>query len=154
MPPSNVVSLTGEDTLVLGGIVLSDFGDGDVADLKFPAELANVKAGKNGNAIYATNAQGHIAELLLRVLRGSDDDKALNAILAAQDADFSSFVLLDGQFVKRVGDGKGNVTSDTYILGGGIFTKQVEAKSNVEGDTEQSLAIYNLKFSSASRSIL
>lgn len=154
MPPSNVVSLTGEDTLVIDGQVITDFGDGDNADLKFPTELANVKAGKNGNAIYATNVQGHIAELMLRVLRGSDDDKFLNSRLAAQDADFASFILIKGQFVKRVGDGAGGVSSDTCNLFGGIFSKQIETKSNVEGDTEQSLAIYNIKFASASRVIL
>lgn len=149
-----VTSLTGADTCVIAGRVLTDFGDGDNVDVKYPTELANVKSGKNGNAIYATNAQGHVSEVILRILRGSDDDKFLNARLAAQEADFASFVLLDGQFVKRIGDGASGVASDTYIFGGGIFSKNVEAKSNVEGDTEQSLSIYNLKFATAQRSIL
>lgn len=148
-----VVSLTGADTAVVAGRVLTDFGDGDNVDLKNPNELATLKTGKNGNAIYAANASGLITEVLLRILRGSEDDKFLNALLARQKADFATFVLLTGQFVKRVGDGDGNVTNDTYIFGGGIFSKQVEAKSNVEGDTEQSLSIYNLKFANSDRSI-
>lgn len=148
-----VVSLTGADTAVIAGRVLTDFGDADNVDLKFPNELATLKTGKNGNAIYAANASGLISEVVLRILRGSDDDKFLNSLLAAQKADFAAFVLLTGQFVKRVGDGDGNVTNDTYIFGGGIFSKQIEGKSNVEGDTEQSLAIYNLKFANSDRSI-
>ncbi len=149
----DVVSLTGADTAVIAGRVLTDFGDGDNVDLKFPNELATCKAGKNGNAIFAANAMGVVSEVTIRILRGSNDDKFLNALLAQQKADFAAFVLLDGQFVKRVGDGASNVTSDTYIFAAGIFSKQVEAKSNVEGDTEQSLSIYNLKFANNDRSI-
>ena len=58
-----------------------------------------------------------------------------------------------GQFVKKIGDGQGNITSDTYVCSGGVFTKQVEGKSNVEGDTEQSTATYTVKFSNAPRAI-
>jgi hypothetical protein len=91
------------------------------------------------------------AEMVLRIIRGSQDDLFLNGILSTQLLDFSSFVLLTGQFIKRIGDGQGNVQNDTYLVAGGVFMKQVEAKSNVEGDTEQSLAIYHVKFSNVGR---
>jgi hypothetical protein len=150
----SVVSLTGQDTVVIAGRVLTDFGDADNATLEFPNELAAVKVGKNGNAIYALNATGRMADVVLRLIRGSDDDSFLNTLLAIQNADFARTYLLSGQFVKRVGDGAGNVASDTYFVGGGIFSKAVSAKSNVEGDTEQSLAIYTLKFANADRAQL
>jgi hypothetical protein len=55
--------------------------------------------------------------------------------------------------IKRIGDGKGNVTSDTYIMSDGIFTKEIEAKSNVEGDTAQSVSVYIIKFANSPRAI-
>ena len=57
------------------------------------------------------------------------------------------------EFIKKLGDGQGNILSDIYVLSGGIFMKQVEGKSNVEGDTEQSVAIYMMKFSNAPRAL-
>jgi len=150
----SVVSLTGNDTIVIAGRVLTDFGDADNATLEFPNELAAVKVGKNGNAIYALNATGRMADVVLRIIRGSNDDAFLNNLLAIQNANFAATVLLTGQFVKRVGNGLGGVMSDTYFTSGGIFSKGVNAKSNVEGDTEQSLAIYTLKFSNADRAQL
>jgi hypothetical protein len=147
------VSLTGQDTVYLGGRVFLDFADADNASLTFPNDIAAVKTGKNGNSLYALNASGKQADLVLRLIRGSGDDLFLNFLLALQNADFPSTVLLDGQFVKRLGDGFGNISSDTYQCTGGIFSKQVEVKSNSEGDTEQSLSIYNLKFSNAERSV-
>jgi hypothetical protein len=146
-----VVSLTGNDTVVLSGRVLTNFGDADNATLTFPSDIAAVKTGKNGNAIFALNTMGLQAEMVLRIIRGSQDDLFLNGILSTQLLDFSSFVLLTGQFIKRIGDGQGNVQNDTYLVAGGVFMKQVEAKSNVEGDTEQSLAIYHVKFSNVGR---
>src|SRR5689334_19733728 len=112
------VSLTGNDTLVIAGIVISDMADGDWFTLVYDNDLANVKRGKNGNAIFAENSMGLVGTGVLRVLRGSADDKALDALLQQQLQDFSAFVLLDGQFTKRVGDGFGNITPDTGRMAG------------------------------------
>lgn len=150
----SVVSLTGNDTVVIAGRVLTDFADADNATLEFPNELAAVKVGKNGNAIYALNSTGRMVDVTLRLIRGSSDDAFLNSLLAAQNANFAATVLLNGQFVKRVGNGQGVVTSDTYFTSGGIFNKGVAAKSNVEGDTEQSVALYTLKFANGDRAQL
>lgn len=149
-----VVSLTGDDTIVVAGRVLTNFGDADNASLAFPNELATVKTGKNGNAIFALNEMGRQADIILRIIRGAPDDLFLNTLLVRQRQDFATFILMTGQFVKRVGNGLGAVAADTYLMQGGIFSKQVEAKSNVEGDTEQSLSIYNIKYAQAIRSIL
>jgi len=112
-----------------------------------------VKTGKNGNSIYGLNESGKQAEFKVRVIRGSSDDKFLNNLLIQQQNNFAGTVLLQGQFVKQIGDGQGNVASDTYIVSGGVFTKQVEAKSNVEGDSEQSVSIYTIKFANSPRVI-
>ena len=149
-----MISLSGNDTIILAGRVLTDLGDGDVGELAFPNEMVKVKAGKNGNTIYAVDASGNIATVKLRVLRGSDDDKFLNGQIADFQADPPSFNVLDGQFVKRIGDGNGNVTNDAYLFGGGVPTRQVPATENVEGQTDQSVAIYEFTFAGANRAIL
>lgn len=149
----STIALSGNDTVNLNNRVFTDFADGNCVELTFPNDIANVKTGKNGNSIYGLNASGKQAEMKMRIIRGSSDDKFLNNLLAQQQANFEGTVLLQGTFIKKLGDGLGNVASDTYIMSGGIFVKIPEAKSNVEGETEQSIAIYTIKFSNAPRVI-
>lgn len=144
-------SLTGADTAIIAGISLVDVADGDWFTATFPNMLAEVKTGKNGNSLFASNATGQQAEATLRLIRGSADDKAMDALLQQQLQDFAAFPLLDGQFVKRIGDGFGNVSPDQYISNGGVFTFNVDAKSNAEGDTEQSVSVYRFKFANMQR---
>lgn len=147
------ISLTGSDSLSINNRILADFADADIAALTFPNDIAAVKTGKNGNSIYALNETGRQCVLTLRLIRGSSDDKFLNGLMAQQKNNFAGFVLMTGEFVKKAGDGQGSITSDVYLLSGGIFQKQVEAKSNSEGDTEQSVSIYTLTFSNSPRAI-
>lgn len=149
----NVVSLTGNDTINIDGRVIVDVADGNCGELAFPNEIAKVKTGKNGNALYALDESGRQCKHTLRVVRGSDDDKFLQAKLNAQMNNFAGTVLMKGQFVKKVGDGAGNISNDTYTMSGGIFTNQVDAKSNVEGDVDQSVSVYKMTFSNAPRTI-
>lgn len=150
---ANEVTLTGKDTVIINNRVLSDLADQDCAMLDFPNELANLSTGKNGNTVYALNNNGEHANVTMRVLRGSADDKFLNSLMNQQKANFAGFVLMTGEFIKRVGDGEGNVSNDTYILSGGIFVQNINARENTTGDTEQSIAIYNLRFSRSPRTI-
>lgn len=145
------VALSGNDSATLNNQLLTDLADGNCIELTFPNDIANVKTGKNGNAIYGLNESGKQCEVKLRIVRGGATDKFLLNLLAQQQANFAAFPLMIGQFNKKLGDGAGNVTSDTYIMSGGIFVKIPEAKSNVEGETEQSIAMYTLKFSNAPR---
>lgn len=145
------VALSGSDTINIQNRVLADLADGNCVELTFPNDIASVKTGKNGNSIYGLNESGKQCEVKIRVLRGSADDKFLNNLLAQQQANFAGFTLLIGQFIKKVGDGLGNITSDTYIMSGGVFTKIPEGRTNVEGESEQSVSIYTLKFSNAPR---
>lgn len=147
------VALTGEDTILINGRVITDLADGEVSALTFPNDIANLKTGKGGNAIYALNSTGRESALTLRVIRGSEDDKYLNGLLQLQIADFSGFILMTGEIVKQLGDGAGVKTNDTYINSGGIFQKQVEVKNNIEGETEQAVAIYMMKFANSPRAL-
>jgi hypothetical protein len=145
--------LTGKDTITIAGRVINDLPDGDVAALTFPNELVNLKVGKNGNTLYAFNNTGKQCDFVLRVLRASSDDKFLNTYLITMEDDFAAFNLMTGEFTKRLGDGQGKITRDIYLLEGGVITKRVEAKENVDGDEEQLVSVYNFKFSNAPRVI-
>lgn len=144
-------ALTGSDSIQVGGRVLKNFADGDIGKVAFDNDLANVKTGKNGNAVFAANAPGVQATVDLRLIRGSSDDNYLTQLLGQQIADLASFELLDGVFVKRLGDGQGNIQNDTYIGAGGIFGKMPEVTSNTDGSTDQGVAMWRLKYASFRR---
>ena len=151
MPGS--VSLTGQDTVQIDGIILATLADGSPFEITFPDELGMIKVGKNGNTIYAKNEGGRKADVAVRVLLGGFDDKYLNAKLQLWITDPSTFSLMTAMFCKRVGDGTGTVESKIYNCTGGIFKRQVDAKTTAEGDTDQSIAVYHLQFGNAQVSI-
>jgi hypothetical protein len=149
----STVAMSGNDIVIINNRALADFADGNIVELTFPSDIAQVKTGKNGNSIYGLNTTGLQCEVKLRVIRGSSDDVFLNNLLVQQNNNFAAFPLMIGEFIKKLGDGAGNITNDTYIMSGGVFNKQVEATSNVEGDPSQSVAVYMMKFSNAPRAI-
>lgn len=146
-------ALSGNDTSTINNHLFTDLADGDCVVLSYPNDIAQVKTGKNGNSIYALNESGKQCELIFKLIRGSNDDQFMNNLLILQQSNFAGWPLMIGTFIKKVGDGQGNIASDTYILGGGIFIKQVPAKSNQEGDPQQSTVEYHMKFSNAPRAI-
>lgn len=148
-----IQSITGSDTLVINDRVLNDLADGDNSVIVFPNNLVEVKTGKNKNTVFVKNETGNNAEMTLRIMRGSADDAFLQQLLTSMESDFSSFTLLSGTFVKKIGDGAGTLKRDEYTLSGGVFTKKVDGKENVEGDTEQAIAIYTIRFAIAKRGI-
>lgn len=149
----SAVALSGADTIVISGRVLTDLADGNCVELTYPNNIASVKTGKNGNSIYGLNESGKQCDGKIRLIRGSSDDKFMNGLITSQQNNFAAFTLLNGQFIKKIGDGAGNITSDIYVTSGGVFVKQVEGKMNVEGDTEQSISIYEIMFTNAPRAL-
>lgn len=146
-------SLTGQDTVQIDGIIFSTLADATPFDVVFPNDLGAVKAGKNGNTIYAKNEMGRIADATLRLLIGGIDDKYLNGRLQQWITDPSTFALITGMFNKRVGDGAGNIESKIYNMTGGFFKRQVDAKTVAESDTDQSVAVWRITFGNAQVSI-
>lgn len=147
------VALSGNDTIIINGRIFADFGDGDVAMLEFPNEGMTVTTGKNGNSLYAFNSSGQQVNVTLKLLKGTGDDKFLNDLLASNFADPAAFVLMTGSFIKRMGTGTGETFNDTYILSGGVFTKGVDVKTNVSGDTEEVISTYLMAFPRSPRVI-
>jgi len=149
----SIFTVTSNDTLVLNGRVFNDFATDDVTQITMPNELVNVKTGKKGNSIISQNAQGLNGVLTLKLNRGSSDDQFLNGILSGSLKDFPSTVLLAGSFVKRLGDGQGNIINDVYNLAGGTISKIPEGKENASGDVAQGEVTYIIKFTNVSRSM-
>ena len=139
-------SLTGDDTLSLNVApgITDDLADGDAVDIEIPNDLVNMQVGKNGNAIYAKDENGNRFEMTIRVLRGTGSDAQLLSKYLATRANFSGSTFITGQFVKHFGDGMGNVQAYTYTVGGGMIRKAPKQKTNVNGDTEQSVTEYQV----------
>lgn len=149
----SVVAISGSDSIILLDRILTGVFDGNYAELTFPNELMTVKTGKNKNTVYSQNMPGENADLVLRMVKGDSDDKWLNGLLSQQQRNPAGFPLIYGEFNKAIGDGKGNIITDTYVLVGGVFVKRVEGRMNSDGETDASVSIYTLRFSSADRAI-
>lgn len=147
------VSLTGKDTIIVNGRVLNDFADGDTCKLDYPNDLSVVKTGKNGNSIYAFQYSGLQCTMELRLLLGSSDDAFMNALLSTFINNPPAFTLLNGEFIKNIGDGASNISPTSYITSGGTFKKNVPAVENADGDTNQAIAVYMLHFTNAPRQV-
>ena len=145
--------ILGSDTITLNGRNITDLVNGDVVTITYPNNIAESTTGKNGNSIVIKNETGRRAEMTIRTLLGSGDDKYLNGLRKNFEADPASFVLIAGEVVQGAGDGDGNITSVIHTLNAGYVQKRVEGKVNVETDTEQGVAIYNLVFNRANRDI-
>lgn len=146
-------ALTGNDTLILNNRLFQDFADGDTITITFPNEKVGGTTGKNDNTVYATNRQGSNIRVELRIVAASKDDIWLNGLSLQQDRDLPSFELLNGSFTKRVGDGFGKVKFINYVLLGGTFEQDIDTKENLQGETDQGIAVYRMFFAKGQRAI-
>lgn len=147
-------AVTGYDGLTINERpIIHDLADGSVIEIQYQNDRVGISTGKDGNTVFADNRQGNNAVLNLRVLRGTPTDRWLNGLSAQQDKDFVAFELLRGAFAKRIGDGKGNVSFDTYTLLGGAFQRYPDVSENNQGETEQGVTIYQIIFADVSRAI-
>lgn len=147
----SIFTITANDTLTIWGRTFADLADGDASTVTFPNDLVGVKTGKNQNTIFSKNETGNNSDVILRVMRGSSDDRFLASKLSLLEKDFASFELANGSFVKRLGDGIGGVVRDVYTMKGGIIRRKPDAKDNVEGATDQGVAVYQMTFAYAGR---
>lgn len=145
-------SYTGQDILKIGARILSNFADGDVATISYPNDLHGMKIGKYGNAIAAHNEQGNMAELTVRVLKGSPDDKYLNSYVIAWKNHLPSFAPQNAEFTKVI-TVDNSITNEVTSLDFLIPTRNVDTKDNVEGDTEQSVSVYSFRAGVSNRAL-
>lgn len=145
-------SLNGNDTITIAGVLITKFFDKDYGLASIPNELANMKIGKNGNAVVTFIPGGQMAELTLRILLASSDDLFMNSLQRSFINNPPGFILLNGQLVKQSGDGQGNIRNIVYGFEGGVPSHIPEARSNADGDEEQGVAVWKFKFARVSRS--
>lgn len=146
-------NLVGNDTISINSRNLADFADGKIGSVTFPNKIASIKTGKNGNSIIAQDTQGFNGELELRMMMGSADDIFLTNLLALQQANLTTFVMMSGQLVKNVGDGSGNLVQNVYQLQGGTFSHIPEVESDVAGNTDQGVVVWKLQFTFTQRTL-
>ncbi|GHU26628.1 hypothetical protein FACS1894152_1650 [Bacilli bacterium] len=84
---ANLDTYTGNDVVEIDDRLMTDFADGDVAVLTYPNQKIAKISGDNGNVITSPLAGGDQAQMVLRVLINSSDDKYLKLRSSQQDAD-------------------------------------------------------------------
>ena len=146
-------SITGQDTLTIDGVPINDWFDANCGEYTYSGEIAKMKKGKNGNTIVAMDETGNVMDIKIRLLASSTDDARFQEKLTGFVQNPTGFVGMSGTLVKRYGDGTGNAKKITYVLSFGIFSKNIDATTNSEGDANQGVAIYVLKFGTANRVI-
>lgn len=146
-------ALTGNDSIILKDIPLNDFADGDIGTLEIPNNIFAMQTGKDGNTIFALDESGNNANLTVRLMMSSPDDKRLNGLIP-KSSSFAETILLTGAVIKQVGDGTGKVSYNTYTLSGGLISKKPNIKTNVNGDASQAVVEYSIMFANGNRSIL
>lgn len=147
------VALCGTDTLIFNQTVQGGLADGDFANVEYPDDIATMKIGKDGNVIAALNQAGRRAEVTVRYVRGSREDKAMNSLCTQWVTNPAAFTMLTGEYVKKVGDGTSKVASDNTVFSSGVPSRLPGVKGNAEGDADQGVAVYKIKFGRALRII-
>jgi hypothetical protein len=138
--------LTGDDSFVLWGRAITDLADGDVVTITADNNIASSVVGKGSNVIVAKDEQGKKCTIALRLLKGSKDDQFIHSYYKTYELDSALFIMGNGSFAKRLGDGSGNVVFDTKYLSAIHFTRPpYDAAWNVNGSTEQAVTVYTMQ---------
>lgn len=143
---------TSHDIIEIDGEVVVALGDGDTATISYPNDIMAMKTGKNGNTVAAHNEMGREAELVLRVIKGSYDDKRINSKVIKWKARADDFEPIKGTFTKVIRTDTG-ITNEVTTLKFGIPVRVVETRENVEGDTEQCFSQYTIRFGDSNRAL-
>jgi hypothetical protein len=141
---ANGTTLSGGDTLTLNDKTITDIANGDYAVIDFPNNISSTTIGKNNNILKKQMANGKLCRLTIRLTRGSVDDIFLQDLFDLQQRDFAAFNLLEGQAVKRIGDGEGNITRDIYDFSAMDFEKIPNSVSSTEENVEELITIWQL----------
>lgn len=138
------VLLVGRDSVILDGKDITvDLVDGDVVTIVPQGALNNVASTYGGKMIVAEDRNGQIHTMTFRVMRGSDIDQWLQARYQTYHNDSPTFVTLNGSATQRIGDGDGNVITNTFAVNNAVFSQSpVNATINTNGSTEQLVRQY------------
>lgn len=140
------------DLIEVNGRQLTALADGDCVVITYPNELSSLKTGKNGNNIGVHNEAGRNADVQIRLIKGSGDDKFFTSIVNAWKNRLDTFEPMTATFTKTIVV-DGGKASEIVSCSFGLPVKDIETKENVEGDTEQAISVITLRFGDHSRSI-
>lgn len=143
---------TGKDIIKFNDRILSNFANGDCTIVTFPNELHGMANGKDGNSLAAHNEQGNIAELEMRIIKGSADDKYLNSFILAWKNHSDEFAPATVECTKMITTETGRV-NETLSLGFIFPSNQIETRSNTDGDTDQMVSVYRFRAGTSSRAL-
>lgn len=150
-------SYTASDIIICedyqGSWVLSDFATGNVAELSAPNDMSTTSTGYNGNSLGAHNEPGRQRECTLRIVKAGSDDKRLNKNYNMWKNRDMRFKPLKMTFTKNVGHSDGSITADTVECYFGLPAGQPTQVMNTEGDTEQVVSQYMIRFGNSERSM-
>lgn len=133
--------------------VINDLADNEVVQITYPNDTSSTSTGKNGNSLGAHNEQGNIAELTMRLVKSSGDDKFFNSIWADWKNHSLGFKPMTAEFTKVLVDEQGNSNSEVTQLFFGLPRGKIGTGSNLSGETEQAVSIYNFRFGNSQRTI-
>lgn len=159
---ANQLRVTGNDIIQLGlsadGLTtVTSFADGDYARVSFPNDIMNFVIGKNRNMLASYNAMGTLAEMELRLLRGSKEDKFLQDCFPTFASDQLNFSFIFAKIIKNLGvsneGASASSISETYALNNGIISKAPEIISNVSGSTDQGVVVWQVRFAEFTRTV-
>ena len=160
---ANQLRVTGNDIVQIGSSAsglrtITSFADGDYARVTFPNDIMNFTIGKNRNMLAAYNAMGTLAELELRLLRGSKEDKFLQDQFPTFASDALQFNFIFAKVIKNLGTNIGGNAGvvgieEIYTLNNGIISKAPEIVSNVSGSTDQGVVVWQVRFAEFTRTV-
>lgn len=134
-----------------GEWILSDLASANVTEFAADNELSTTTTGYNGNGLGAHNEPGRQRMGTLRLVKASGDDKRLNENYTLWKNRDSNFKPLKASFTKRIAHGDGSITEDTLYCYFGLPTGQPGQLNNTEGDTEQVVSAYTIRFANHER---
>lgn len=143
---NGIAGVSGNDILTIDGTVITGHGSGDAYKLEPQGPISDMKVSKDGNSIYALAYTGIKCKLTVILIRGSADHIAMNGLLQSWIASPNSFALLNAEYIKATGNGKGDVTNEVYVLSGGTFEIIPGAHTSMDGSAEASEVTYTLWF--------
>lgn len=134
-----------------GEWIISDLANATVTEFSGDNELSTITTGYNGNGLGAHNEPGRQRLATIRLVKASDDDKRLNENYTLWKNRDSRFRPLKASFTKNIAHSDGSLANDTLYCYFGLPTGQPSQANNTEGDTEQVVSVYTIRFADNDR---
>ncbi|MBL1319593.1 MAG: hypothetical protein JKY80_01925 [Mariprofundaceae bacterium] len=142
----SVISMQADSTsVVLNGVAITDFGEGDTIELNPVNALTSHVNSANGGVNINKRNDANVHDMILRVQKFSGSDVFLNSAINQGD-----ITIFNGS-AKEDFTRDGNAAAEAYTLENGSITVQ---PSNVKNNTDgNALMEYTIRFRNAFRNI-